>query len=80
VAPGRLYCRAARRAAVGWTPHRVDAPLGFAAMIAYMSSNGPRTVLVESASRFSRDLIVQQSDHGYYLKMGFYTDHDTVVA
>jgi hypothetical protein len=54
---------------------RVDAPLGFA-----MPSNGPRTVLVESASRFSRDLIVQQSDHGYYLKMGFYTDHDTVVA
>jgi hypothetical protein len=59
---------------------RVDAPLGFAATIAYMSSNRPRTVLVESASRFSRDQIVQQSDHGYYLKMGFYTDHDTVVA
>src|SRR5665213_1243873 len=38
---------------------------GFAEMIAYMSSNGARTILVESVSRFSRDLIVQETGYAY---------------
>lgn len=49
----------------------VDTRPGLAAMIAYMSSNGARTVLVESASRFSRDLIVQETGYAYLKKLGF---------
>jgi DNA invertase Pin-like site-specific DNA recombinase len=44
---------------------------GFAEMIAYMSSNGARTILVESASRFSRDLIVQETGFAYLRNLGF---------
>jgi DNA invertase Pin-like site-specific DNA recombinase len=36
---------------------------GFSAMLAYMLGNGARTVLVEDASRFARDLIVQLTGH-----------------
>jgi DNA invertase Pin-like site-specific DNA recombinase len=36
---------------------------GFAAMLAYMLGNGARTVLVENASRFARDLAVQIAGH-----------------
>jgi|SRR6185312_16404593 len=36
---------------------------GFAAMLAYLLGNGARTVLVESASRFARDLAVQLAGH-----------------
>jgi DNA invertase Pin-like site-specific DNA recombinase len=44
---------------------------GFAEMIAYMSSNGARTILVENVSRFSRDLIVQETGHAYLKGLGF---------
>jgi DNA invertase Pin-like site-specific DNA recombinase len=43
----------------------VDARPGFAAMLARIASNGVRTVIVETASRFARDLIVQET--GYRL-------------
>ena len=33
---------------------------GFAAMLAYISSNGARTIIVETANRFARDLMVQE--------------------
>ena len=36
---------------------------GFAAMLAYLLGNGARTVLVENASRFARDLAVQLAGH-----------------
>jgi DNA invertase Pin-like site-specific DNA recombinase len=36
---------------------------GFAEMLAYMLGNGARTVLCESAGRFSRDLAVQIAGH-----------------
>ena len=49
----------------------VDVRPGFAAMIAYMSSNGARTILVENASRFARDLIVQETGYQYLQKLGF---------
>jgi DNA invertase Pin-like site-specific DNA recombinase len=36
---------------------------GFSEMLAYMLGNGARTVLVEDASRFARDLVVQLTGH-----------------
>jgi DNA invertase Pin-like site-specific DNA recombinase len=36
---------------------------GFSAMLAYMLGNGARIVLVEDASRFARDLVVQLTGH-----------------
>src|SRR4051794_2309423 len=36
---------------------------GFTAMLERLLSNGVRTVLVETASRFARDLIVQETGH-----------------
>ena len=42
---------------------RVDARAGFNDMLAYMLSNGARTILVENASRFARDLIVQETGY-----------------
>jgi DNA invertase Pin-like site-specific DNA recombinase len=39
----------------------VDARPGFAAMLTRIASNGVRTVIVESSSRFARDLIVQET-------------------
>lgn len=36
---------------------------GFAAMLERLLSNGVRTILVETASRFARDLIVQETGH-----------------
>jgi hypothetical protein len=33
---------------------------GFAAMLAYIASNGARTIIVETPSRFARDLMVQE--------------------
>jgi DNA invertase Pin-like site-specific DNA recombinase len=49
----------------------VDIRPGFAAMIAYMNSNGARSILVESASRFARDLIVQETGYQYLKQQGF---------
>jgi DNA invertase Pin-like site-specific DNA recombinase len=46
----------------------VDTRPGFCDMVAYMLSNGARTVLVETANRFARDLIVQET--GYKLLKG----------
>jgi len=36
---------------------------GFAAMLERMASNGVRTIIVETANRFARDLIVQETGH-----------------
>jgi DNA invertase Pin-like site-specific DNA recombinase len=49
----------------------IDTRTGFQDMIAYMSSNGARTILVESANRFARDLMVQEVGHAYLQKLGF---------
>ena len=38
---------------------------GFSEMMGYMQGNGARTIVVESASRFARDMIVQET--GYHL-------------
>ena len=47
----------------------VDVRPGFAAMLARIASNGVRTVL-ETASRFARDLIVQETGFGYLRDAG----------
>jgi len=39
----------------------VDARPGFAAMLKHVAGNGVRTVVVETASRFARDLMVQET-------------------
>jgi DNA invertase Pin-like site-specific DNA recombinase len=41
----------------------VDTRPGFAEMLAYMLGNGARTIIVENASRFARDLIVQETGY-----------------
>jgi DNA invertase Pin-like site-specific DNA recombinase len=43
----------------------VDSRPGFAEMLTYMLGNGARTIIVENASRFARDLIVQET--GYHM-------------
>ena len=46
-------------AAVSGADHIETRP-GFTAMLAYIASNGARTIIVETASRFARDLMVQE--------------------
>lgn len=41
----------------------VDGRPGFADMLAYMLSNGATTIILENASRFARDLIVQETGY-----------------
>lgn len=41
----------------------VESRPGFAEMLAYLLGNGARTVLVENAGRFARDLVVQITGH-----------------
>ena len=41
----------------------VDSRPGFAEMLTYMLGNGARTIIVENASRFARDLIVQETGY-----------------
>lgn len=41
----------------------INARPGFVEMLSYMRSNGARTILVENASRFARDLTVQLVGH-----------------
>lgn len=48
----------------------VHARPGFAAMLEHIASNGVRIILVESASRFARDLIVQETGHAYLKQLG----------
>jgi DNA invertase Pin-like site-specific DNA recombinase len=50
--------------AVSGADHVSDRP-GFSAMMERIASNGVRTIIVETASRFARDLIVQET--GYEL-------------
>jgi len=46
-------------AAVSGADHIETRP-GFAAMLAHLASNGARTIIVETANRFARDLMVQE--------------------
>ena len=50
---------------------RIDAREGFAEMVGYMQGNGARIILVENASRFARDLIVQETGYAWLKAQGF---------
>lgn len=41
----------------------LDRRPGFSEMLTYMLSNGARTIIVETASRFARDIIVQETGY-----------------
>lgn len=48
----------------------VDSRAGFAAMLERVLSNGCRTIIVENASRFARDLIVQETGYAMLTARG----------
>ncbi|KAB2942540.1 MAG: recombinase family protein [Hyphomicrobium sp.] len=43
---------------------------GFAAMLKRIASNGVRVIIVETANRFARDLMVQETGHAMLRKLG----------
>jgi DNA invertase Pin-like site-specific DNA recombinase len=47
----------------------IDARPGFAAMLARIAGNGVRTIIVETANRFARDLMVQEAGHAYLQRL-----------
>jgi len=48
----------------------IDARPGFAAMLNRLVGNGVKTIIVETASRFARDLIVQETGFAMLRKLG----------
>ena len=53
----------------------IDARPGFAAMLERIASNGVKTIVVETASRFARDLIIQEAGFKFLNDLGI-----TIVA
>jgi len=49
----------------------LDQRRGFTALLAWCAESGVRTIVVENASRFARDLIVQETGHGLLKAQGF---------
>lgn len=50
---------------------RLDQRDGFTSMLAWCAENGVRTIIVEAAHRFARDLIVQETGHALLKAQGF---------
>jgi len=48
----------------------IDTRPGFAAMLERIEHNGVRTIIVETASRFARDLMVQEVGHAKLRERG----------
>src|SRR5262249_45742532 len=48
----------------------IDTRPGFAAMLERIEGNGVRTIIVETASRFARDLMVQEVGHAKLRERG----------
>jgi DNA invertase Pin-like site-specific DNA recombinase len=48
----------------------VDQRHGFAAILAHIAGNGVHTIIVENASRFARDLIIQETGYKFLKDMG----------
>mgnify|MGYP003737396471 FL=1 len=48
----------------------IDQRPGFSELLTYIHSNGARTILVENASRFARDLAVQLTGHELLKRKG----------
>jgi len=61
---GEYYAQAVRGA------DDLDARPGFAAMLEHIAGNGARTIIVETANRFARDLIVQEMGHRMFKGKG----------
>lgn len=57
-------------AAVSGADH-INARDGFTAMLAWCKDSGVRTIIVENATRFARDLIVQETGHRLLTDAGF---------
>jgi DNA invertase Pin-like site-specific DNA recombinase len=49
----------------------IDQREGFTGLLAYAEENGVRTIIVENASRFARDLIVQETGYRLLTAQGF---------
>ncbi len=49
----------------------IDVREGFSDLLAYVSGNGAKTILVENASRFARDLTVQLTGHSMLKELGY---------
>jgi DNA invertase Pin-like site-specific DNA recombinase len=49
----------------------LDQRQGFTALLAWCTESGVRTIVVENASRFARDLIVQETGHALLKAQGF---------
>lgn len=49
----------------------LDQREGFTALLAWAQENGARTIIVENASRFARDIIVQETGHRLLSNAGF---------
>ena len=49
----------------------IDSREGFTSMLAYMAGNGAKIILIENASRFARDVIVQLTGHEKLKALGF---------
>ncbi|RUV18894.1 recombinase family protein [Mesorhizobium sp. M7A.F.Ca.MR.245.00.0.0] len=56
--------------AVKGTDH-IDTRPGFQKLLDYIAGNGARLILVENVSRFSRDLIVQETGHKLLQNLGY---------
>lgn len=49
----------------------IDVREGFSDLLAYVSGNGAKTILVENASRFARDLTIQLTGHSMLKELGY---------
>lgn len=49
----------------------IDSREGFASLLSWATENGVKTIIVESASRFARDLIVQETGYQFLTAQGF---------
>jgi len=54
-----------------WNPDPIQEREGFADLLTYVAGNGARTILVENASRFARDLAVQLTGHEMLKQLGY---------
>jgi DNA invertase Pin-like site-specific DNA recombinase len=48
----------------------VDQRPGFAAILNHIAGNGVRTIIVETANRFARDLVTQETGYGFLQGLG----------
>src|SRR5258708_37494667 len=71
------YAKAAGMVIIDWFydaavsgADRIEARPGFAALLASIAGNGVRTIIVETANRFARDLMVQEVGFAMLRELG----------